>query len=134
MQNIFYDSGKSIYFSHKDNMAEGNFYAMPPESDRERGLNWMLGYEIIRVDLSAWQKYYGYDKYGKEGTCTIDVDLDALTLSISSVDDIPDIDSHKIYKSDFVNKGFGNQRFAGPFNNLEGGRIIDINPLKQPTY
>lgn len=133
IQNIFYDSGKSIYFSHKDNIAEGNFYAMPPESDRYRGLNWILGYEIIRMDLPAWQKYFGYDKYGKEGTCTINVDLDALTLSISSVDDIPDIDTQKFYKIDLLKKGFGIQRFAGPFSRPEGGSAIDINPLKQPT-
>jgi len=128
INNIFFDSGKSIYFSHKDNMAEGNFYALQGRS-RGRGLNWIHGYEIIRVDLPAWQKYYGFDKNGSAGNCSIEVDLDKLTLQFTSKDGIPISETQKIFSNDFLNASAGNQRFAGPFHKFEANQILNINPL-----
>lgn len=125
INNIFYDSGKSIYFSHKDNMADGNFYAMP-QRDTGRGLNWIDGNEIIRVDLPAWQKYFGFDKNGKSGKCVIDVDIDALTLSISNAENVPMVKTIPFFKSDFTGNRMGDQRLAGPINSLVSGQIIDI--------
>jgi len=127
LNNIFYDSGKSIYFSHLDNMADGNFYAIQGR-ERGRGLNWIHGYEILRVDLPAWQKYYGFDKNGRTGNCRIDVDLEKLTVSFSSNNDIPLIKTLNLFRIDFLGINAGDQRFAGPFAKFEAEQIIDVNP------
>ena len=49
-----------------------------------RGLNWISGpAPALMLDLEAWQKFFGFDKNGAYADMSIEVDLDALTLTWS---------------------------------------------------
>ncbi|PYV38179.1 MAG: hypothetical protein DMG06_26320, partial [Acidobacteria bacterium] len=69
VNNIFYQCGKAIDFSNRDNTAEGNLYTRDWGDVTEetqavgRGLNWIsFPAPALMLDLEAWQKYFGFDK------------------------------------------------------------------------
>jgi hypothetical protein len=128
LNNIFYQCGKSIDFSHKENTAEGNIYEKN-RRNRDLGLNWLHTHEGLRVDLPAWQKYFGFDKQGAVADMNISVDLDALTMSWSAKDKLPQIETGKHFQHDLLGQTVGKRRCAGPINQLpEEARTIRIDP------
>ena len=128
LNNIFYQNGKSIDFSHKENTAQGNVYEKN-RRNRDLGLNWISTPEALRVDLPAWQKYFGFDKQGAVADMNIMVDLDALTMSWSVKDKIPQIETGRHFQRDLLGQTVGKRRYAGPINQLpEEARTISIDP------
>jgi len=128
LNNIFYQCGKSIDFSHKENTAEGNVYAKT-ERNRGSGLNWISTPEALRVDLPAWQKYFGFDKQGASANMNFSLDLDSLTMTYSVTGKIPEIETGRHFQHDLLGQTVGKQRYAGPINQLpEEARTIKIDP------
>jgi hypothetical protein len=93
------------------------------------GLNWLHTHEGLRVDLPAWQKYFGFDKQGAVADMNISVDLDALTMSWSAKDKLPQIETGKHFQRDLLGQTVGKKRYAGPINQLpEEAATIKIDP------
>jgi hypothetical protein len=121
LNNIFYRCGKGIDFSNSDNTADGNLYtkewgATGDENQAVgRGLNWIPDAgAILRLDLEAWRKFFGFDKNGAYADMTIDVDLDALTMTWAVSDVIPEFPSGKHFQRDLVGRAAGEARKSGP--------------------
>ncbi len=121
LNNIFFRCGKAIDFSNGDNTADGNLYTRDWGETRDetqslgRGLNWIPDAgTILRLDLEAWRKFFGFDKNGAYADMSIDVDLDALmmTWSISGV--IPQASADKHFQLDLIGQAAGNVRKPGP--------------------
>jgi hypothetical protein len=128
LNNIFYQCGKSIDFSHKENTAEGNIYEKT-RRNRDSGLNWLHTHEGLRVDLPAWQKYFGFDKQGALADMNVTVDLDALTMTWSIKDEIPQIETGKHFHRDLLGQTVGKRRYVGPVNKFpEEPRTVKIDP------
>jgi hypothetical protein len=128
LNNIFYQCGKSIDFSHKENTAEGNVY-VKTEKNRGTGLNWISTPEGLRVDLPAWQKYFGFDKQGALADMNCSMDLDSLTMTYSVSDKIPQIETGRHFQRDLLGQTVGKRRYAGPINELaEEAKTIKIDP------
>src|SRR5512136_255668 len=90
LANIFYRCGKAIDFSNQDNTADYNLYTKDWGEVRDetkgvgRGLNWIPDANTtLQLDLPAWQRFFGFDKNGAYADMTIDIDLDALTMTWS---------------------------------------------------
>jgi len=81
IDNIFFRCGKSIQFSHSENKAEGNIYARARRGDS--GLNWIETPQTLRLDLPAWQRYFGFDKAGAYTQIEIEIDTTALNMTWS---------------------------------------------------
>ncbi len=130
LNNIFYQNGKSIEFSHKENTAEGNLYEKN-RKNRDLGLNWVHTNEGIRVDLPAWQKYFGFDKQGAVADMNISVDLDALTMSCSIKGNVPELETGRHFQKDLLGEAAGKKRYAGALNKIsEEAQTIKIDPRK----
>ena len=136
LNNIFYRCGKAIDFSHRDNTAEGNLYwngtreVADEEKGEGRGLNWISSPEpALKLDLAAWQKYFGFDKNGAYGDMTIDVDLDKLEMTWSVRGATPDVESGRHFPRDFQGNALSGKRKPGPFASLPGEKVtISIDP------
>jgi hypothetical protein len=136
LNNIFYRCGKSIDFSNRDNTAEGNLYSKSwgevedEYQSRGRGLNWISYPEpALRLDLTAWQKFFGFDKNGAYADMTIDVDLDALRLTWGVPGGAPDVIAEKHFQRDLLNHPAGRMRKPGPFLRLPPASTkVDIDP------
>jgi hypothetical protein len=119
--NIFYRCGKAIDFSNLDNTADGNLYTRDwgevGDETRSvgRGLNWLPDAgATLRLDLEAWQKFFGFDKNGAYADMTIEVDLDRLTMTWSVSGVIPQTASGKHFQRDLVGQIAGSVRKPGP--------------------
>ncbi len=112
VNNIFVASGKSIVFSHRENTAEGNLYA---RGQRVDGLNWIVTPEELRLDLPAWQKYFGFDKNGAYADLDITIDVDALRMTWSTAGKVPAVNTGSLFRLDFAGKEAGMTRAPGPF-------------------
>jgi hypothetical protein len=98
LNNIFFRCGKAIDFSNPDNTTEGNPYlkdwgGVTDESKGVgRGLNWISGPGTpLLLELEAWQNFFGFDKNGAYAGMSIDVDLDALTMTWSFSGSTPQV-------------------------------------------
>jgi hypothetical protein len=121
LNNIFYRCGKAIDFSNLDNTADGNLYTKDWGEVRDetqsvgRGLNWVPDAGVnLRLDLEAWQKFFGFDKNGAYADMTIDVDLDALTMTWSVSGAVPQALCEKYFQRDLVGQVASNVRKPGP--------------------
>jgi hypothetical protein len=136
LNNIFYRCGKSIHFSHKENMAEGNLYLRPgtediPEYQSEgRGLNWIAELKTtLYLDLPAWQKYFGFDRRGAYADMEIAVDLDELKLSWKIAGSVPAEKTAEWFQHDLLGRVAGESRPAGPLAQaLAELKSISIDP------
>ncbi len=136
LNNIFYRCGKGIDFSHRENTADGNLYwngtkeVTDEERGEGRGLNWIDFPEpALRLDLAAWQKYFGFDKNGAYGEMDIDVDLDALQMTWSVKGKTPDVEAGRHFQRDFLGHETAGTRKPGPFRELsEEKTTISIDP------
>ncbi len=136
LNNIFYRCGKAIDFSHRDNTADGNLYwngtreVADEERAEGRGLNWIdTPAPALKLDLAAWQKYFGFDKNGAYGDMDIAVDLDALKLTWSIQGPTPDVEAVRHFQHDFLGRLTQGKRKPGPFRDLPAEKTtISIDP------
>ncbi len=136
MNNIFYRCGKGIDFSNQGNTADGNLYTRNWGDVKEenesvgRGLNWIPDSgAILRLDLEAWQKFFGFDKHGAYADMDIDVDLDALTMTWSVSGTVPDLPTDQHFQRDLLGQQSGEVRKPGPFLRLpDAPTKIAIDP------
>jgi hypothetical protein len=110
---VIVQSGKSIDFSHEDNKAAGNLYGRGGRGGG--GLNWIDTPQALRLDLAAWQKYFGFDKNGAQADIRAEIDPDALTLTWSVDGSVPSIQTEKHFLLDFAGVRAGANRQPGPF-------------------
>ena len=140
LNNIFFRCGRSIDFSHRENKADGNLYAKGgPEVEGEyqgegRGLNWISGPEpALRLDLAAWQKYFGFDLNGAYVEMNIELDLDALQMTWSVSGKVPEIPTGDHFQRDFLGQGVARTRPPGPLLQLPTApATIGIDPRSLP--
>ena len=87
----------------------------------------------VCLDLRSWQEFYGFDKTAREGWFDFDVDVDNLTLTVREAVDKPFFfgkkDDSLILKPEDAMKELGH--VAGPFEALEVGAIIKIDPREE---
>ncbi len=139
LNNIFYRCGKAIDFSNQANTADGNLYSRDWGTVKEenqsigRGLNWIPDSgAILRLDLDAWQKFFGFDTHGAYADMDINVDLDALTMTWSVSGNVPDLPVDTHFQRDLLGEKSGAVRKPGPLLRLPDTptRIaIDPRPL-----
>ena len=125
LDNIFYRCGKAIDFPNRDNTAEGNLYTKDWGEVTEetqavgRGLNWLSWpTPPLMLDLEAWQKFFGFDKNGAYADMSIEVDLDALTLTWSFSGNTPQAPTGKHFIRDLLGDTAGEVRKPGPLLRL----------------
>jgi len=121
LNNIFYHCGKAIDFSNRDNTADGNLYSQhwgevtDETQGVGRGLNWLPDAGgTLRLDLEAWQKFFGFDKHGAYADMSIDVDLDALTMTWSVPGVAPQVPTEKHFQRDLLGEAADKVRQPGP--------------------
>ncbi|HSA95142.1 MAG TPA: right-handed parallel beta-helix repeat-containing protein [Acidobacteriota bacterium] len=121
LNNIFYRCGKAIDLANTDNTVDGNLYTKDWGGTRDetqsvgRGLNWVPDAgTTLRLDLDAWRKFFGFDKAGASADMTIDVDLDALTMTWSVAGAVPQVATGKAFLTDLVGEDAGAARKPGP--------------------
>lgn len=97
-----------------------------------RGLNWIPDAgTTLRLDLEAWQKFFGFDKNGAYADMKIDVDLDALTMAWSVKGAVPQAPTEKHFQRDLLNQAAGNVRKPGPLLRLPDSPIqVNIDPRR----
>lgn len=146
--NIFYKCQKAaITMPTEKNEVEGNLYS------KQTGgyLRIMYPAPQVCLDLSTWQRFYGFDMTGQEAWFDIDVDTDKFTLQFKLAKDAPRFFANQVEKRDFIydpsetkevsNDGlissdfYGNsintkRRIPGPFIELDTEKIYDIDPRK----
>jgi hypothetical protein len=138
LNNIFFRCGKAIDFSNRDNSADGNLYTKDWGEVRDetqsvgRGLNWIPDAgTTLRLDLEAWQKFFGFDKNAAYADMNIDVDLDALTMTWSVSGAIPQTPSEKHFQRDLVGQAAGNVRKPGPLVRVpDSPTKVNIDPRR----
>ena len=138
LNNIFFRCGKAIDFSNSDNSADCNLYTrdwggVRDETKSEgRGLNWIPDAgATLRLDLEAWQKFFGFDKNGAYADMRIDVDLDALTMTWSASGAVPQAPTEKHFQRDLLNQAAGNVRKPGPLLRLpDSPTQVNIDPRR----
>jgi len=138
LNNIFYRCGKAIDFSNLDNTADGNLYTKDWGEVKDetqpvgRGLNWLPDAgTTLRLDLEAWQKFFGFDKNGAYADMKIDVDLDALTMTWSVSGSVPQLPCAKHFQKDLVGEAAGNIRKPGPLVRVPASATkVNIDPRR----
>jgi hypothetical protein len=139
LNNIFFRCGKAIDFSNSDNSADYNLYTrdwggVRDETKSEgRGLNWIPDAgATLRLDLEAWQKFFGFDKNGAYADMKIDVDLDGLTMTWSVSGAVPQAPTEKHFQRDLLNQAAGNVRSPGPLLRLpDSPTQVNIDPRRK---
>ena len=139
LNNIFYRCGKAIDFANRDNTADGNLYLrdwgeVTDESQSVgRGLNWIpdSGGAVLRLDLDAWQKFFGFDRNGGYADMSIDVDLDALTMTWSFSGPTPEVPTGSHFLRDLLGESAGPIRRPGPILHLpDSPTKVTIDPRR----
>ena len=141
VNNIIYHCGNGVQFTNRDNTAEGNLYThegsekIDENTGTGRGLNFLNdGGTILRLDLEAWQKFFGFDKNGAYADLNIDVDLDALNMTWSVVGSVPQVATQQHFKQDLLGQKTGPNRVAGPLLYLpETPTRVAIDP-REPAH
>ena len=139
LNNIFYRCGKSIDLSNQDNTVDGNLYTKDWGEVRDetrgvgRGLNWIPDANTtLQLDLEAWRKFFGFDKNGAYADMTIEVDLDALTMTWSIAGALPQFPAGKHFLLDLVGQSAaGGLRKPGPLASVPGvTATVSIDPRR----
>ncbi len=127
--NLFYQCGDAaIILPNEHNEAEGNAYAKMPGGY----LRVMYPEPEMCLDLAAWQEFCGFDITGC--CCDIDIEINGndLTMELQLKDALPEIKADKKVSNDFFGNAASGVRTAGPFVQLEGGRVrFSIDPRKK---
>ena len=128
LNNIFLDCGRFIDFSHKENTAEGNLYAA---RTRGGGLNWIQTPQALRLDLPAWQRYFGFDKRGASAEVSLELNPETLSMTWSVAGDMPELETMPAFLRDYAGAFAGKTRKAGPFLDLPAApKTIAIDPRR----
>ena len=138
INNIFYRCGNAIQFPNRDNAADGNLYPhqggekIDENQGSGRGLNWVTdGSSTLRLDLEAWQKFFGFDKNGAYADINIDVDLDALNMTWSVAGTVPQVSTGNLFKQDMLGESAGQVRVPGPLLHLpDTPTKVSIDPRR----
>jgi hypothetical protein len=138
LNNIFFRCGKAIDFSNSDNTADYNLYTKDWGGVRDetqsvgRGLNWIPDAgATLRLDLEAWQKFFGFDKNSAYADMRIDIDLDALTMTWSVSGVVPQAPTEKHFRKDLLNQSAGDVRKPGPLLRLpDSPTKVHIDPRR----
>lgn len=139
LNNIFYRCGKAIDFANRDNTADGNLYLrdwgeVGEESQSVgRGLNWIpdAGAVTLRLDLDAWQKFFGFDRKGAYADMAIDVDLNALAMTWSFSGPTPQVPTERHFLHDLLGESAGRLRQPGPLLHLpDSPTRVAIDPRR----
>ena len=129
--NLFYNCTKAIDFSSRDNFAEGNLYGRRGNEGSMR--NRIFYPEKLEPDVTAWQRYFGFDKTGGYVNVDVRINSDDMTLTWSSKDDVANITTGTHYKTDYFKNTAAKIRKAGPFINFpENDKTIPIDPRVKP--
>lgn len=108
--NIFAKCGKSaIVFLNAKNQADGNVYVAMPDNFQ----GYFEGDAKQYLDLAAWGAH-GWDKNSSAADGEIAFDSDALTLSISLRQPLPQVGTVNHIESDMLGQATGATRVAGP--------------------
>ena len=138
LNNIFFRCGKAIDLSNADNTVDGNLYTKDWGGTRDetqsvgRGLNWIPDAgTTLRLDLEAWRKFFGFDKNGAYADMTIDVDLDALTMTWSVEGAVPQAATGKHFEKDLAGQAAGEVRKPGPLVRMPDATTkVSIDPRR----
>jgi hypothetical protein len=138
LNNIFYRCGKAIDFSNADNGADGNLYTKDwgEVGDETKGVGRGLNFipdagAILELDLEAWRKFFGFDKNGAYGDISIDVDLDALTMTWSVAGNIPLLPTARYFNRDLDGQTAGASRKPGPLVRVPAtATTVNIDPRR----
>jgi hypothetical protein len=138
INNIFYHCGNGIQFSNRDNTAEGNLYTrqggekVDENQGTGRGLNFLPdGTSTLRLDLDAWQKFFGFDKNGAYADMNIDLDLDALTMTWSIAGPVPRVATGDHFTHDLLGESAGEFRVPGPLLHIpDKSTTVSIDPRR----
>ena len=138
LSNIFFRCGKAIDLSNTDNTADGNLYTKDWGGTHDetqsvgRGLNWVPDAgTTLRLDLETWRKFFGFDKNGAYADMTIDVDLDALTMTWSAGGAIPQAATGRHFDKDLMGQASGAARKPGPLVLVpEAPAKVSIDPRR----
>lgn len=138
INNIIYRCGNGIQFPNRDNSADGNLYTRAGSEKLDenqvtgRGLNFLNdGGTMLRLDLEAWQKFFGFDKNGAYADLSIDVDLDALTMTWSVAGPVPQVADSNLFKQDQQGASAGQFRVAGPLLHIpDKSTTVSIDPRR----
>ena len=138
LNNIFYRCGKAIDFCNQANAADGNVYTKDWGGVKDetegvgRGLIWIPDEgSSLRLDLPAWQKFFGFDKNGAYADLSIDIDLDALTMDWSSSGAVPLLPTAAHFQRDLLGQAAGPSRKAGPLLRWpDGSAQVNIDPRR----
>ena len=124
--NIFTRCDKGgIVFIHDKNEADGNIYAALPKN-----FQGLFTSETPQwLDLKSWQAK-GWDKNSSLADLNINLDANRLELTISGQTDLKKVASFNQIQNDFQGNATEASRLPGPLNNLENGRVINIDPRK----
>jgi hypothetical protein len=97
-----------------------------------RGLNWIPDAgTTLRLDLEAWRKFFGFDKNGAYADMTIDVDLDALTMTWSVEGAVPQAATGKHFEKDLAGQAAGEVRKPGPLVRMPDATTkVSIDPRR----
>ena len=139
LNNIFYRNGKSIDLSNQDNTVDGNLYTKDWGEVRDetrgvgRGLNWVPDANTtLQLDLEAWRKFFDFDRNGAYADMSIDVDLDALTMTWSIAGAVPQFPAGKHFVLDLIGQtAAGGSRKPGPLASVPGAATtVSIDPRR----
>jgi len=138
LNNIFFRCGKAIDLSNLDNTADGNLYTKDWGGVRDetqsvgRGLNWVPDANTtLRLDLEAWRKFFGFDKNGAYADMSIDVDLDALTVTWSVAGSVPQAALERLFERDLVGQAARDLRKPGPLVSVpDSPTKVSIDPRR----
>jgi hypothetical protein len=129
--NLFYNCTKAIDFSSSDNIAEGNLYGRTENSGVMR--NRIFYPEKLEPDVTAWQRYFGFDKAGGYVKVDVRINPEDMTMTWSSEGDVASITTGTHYKTDYFKNTAAKNRKAGPFINFpENDKTISIDPRVKP--
>ena len=98
-----------------------------------RGLNWIpdSGGATLRLDLDAWQKFFGFDRKGGYAEMSIEVDLDALTMTWSFSGPTPQVPTEKHFLRDLLGESASPLRRPGPLLHLpDSPTKVAIDPRR----
>ena len=138
--NVFYQcrSG-AVRLPNHDNHFDGNYYAKVPQGFL------VLTYPAptAQLDLAAWQRFEGMDKFGGYVACEITVDEKALTMTIEhgekaipwdeevdGYEAMPSVAADIAVKTDYYGEEAASSRMPGPFTVTEEKMVIDLDPRK----
>ena len=145
LNNMFYDCGiAAITMPTEKNKSEGNLFVKMGGGY----LRIMYPAPEVCLDLKSWQEFYEFDLNGQEAWFDIDVDTEALTLTLrnaekpdlgfgpasarkksATMDDVHEVATDARLGTDF----FGNEvndenRLPGPFLTMENEMTWSIDP------